>query len=370
MSLGPVLGMSLGAARRLAADVVELAHRLPCVWARVRDYSVEGWRARQVADLTKKLSAEAAAWVDTQVAAVLHKRGRTTISRLVAKALALFDPEAAAVAAEENAEQHRVRVDLDAPTLFDPDPANLGASAASGHAFVDATMDLADAADLENAVAGLAFELARDERYAYWPVERRRAKALGELGRRYTAGTGGEGSGVARVLHIYCHVDQGDLRGTGLVSVDNFGAVVPLELVDEWAQTPGTVVRPVKVIDLNTEITRTGYVPTALQHEQAVLLSGGTCVFPGCTRSAWHADTDHISAYDSGGQTSTRNLAKLCRGHHRLKTHGGWSYEQTSPGTYIWRSPLGMSFVRYPDGTFEQLPAKGRNETEDETRAA
>ncbi|OIJ25090.1 HNH endonuclease signature motif containing protein [Nocardioides luteus] len=152
--------------------------------------------------------------------------------------------------------------------------------------------------------------------------------------------------------------------------MDNFGALVPVERVDEWAQTPGTVVRPVKVIDLNSEITRAGYEPSALQHEQAVLLAGGTCVFPGCTRSAWHADTDHITAYDSGGKTSTRNLAKLCRSHHRLKTHGGWRYEQTSPGTYVWRSPLGRSFVRYPDGTLEQLGARSLNETEDGTRAA
>ncbi|MEU0314206.1 HNH endonuclease signature motif containing protein [Nocardioides sp. NPDC006273] len=353
MELGPVLGMPLGSVRRLAGDVMELAQRLPRVWARILDYSVEGWRARQVAELTKKLSPEAAGWVDAQVAPILHKRGRVTISRLVEKAFAMFDPEGAALAAEEKAEQFRVDVDLNAPTLFDEDPGRLGDGPATGHAHVDATMDLVDAADLENAVAAIARELSSDDRFAGWSVGRRRAKALGELARRYAADAGV--TDTARVLHLYCHVDQGDLRGTGLVSVDNFGAIVPIERVDEWALTPGTVVRPVKVIDLNAEITRDGYAPSATQHEQAALIAGGTCVYPGCTRSAWLADTEHLEAYDDGGQTASSNLAKTCRSHHRLKTFGGWTYTQPTPGTFVWRSPLGFEYVRFPDGTYEPL---------------
>ncbi|MFJ9390053.1 hypothetical protein ACIRON_14605 [Nocardioides sp. NPDC101246] len=353
MELGPVLGMSLGSVRRLAGDVVELAHRLPRTWARVLDYSVEGWRARQVADLTKKLSPEAVDWVDAQVAPVLHQRGRVTISRLVEKAFALFDPEAAALAAEEKADQFGVEVDLDAPMLFTEDPANLGDGAATGHAHVEATMDLADATDLENAVSAIARDLGNDDRYTGWSLGRRRAKALGELARGYTASA--ETSGTARVLHLYCHVDQGDLRGSGLVSVDNYGAIVPLERVDEWAMAPGTVVCPVKVIDLNTEISHEGYSPSSTQHEQAALIAGGTCVYPGCTRSAWLADTEHLEAYDDGGSTTTTNLAKTCRSHHRLKTFGGWTYTQPTPGTFIWRSPLGIEYARYPDGTYEQL---------------
>jgi hypothetical protein len=254
MELGPVLGMSLGSVRRLAGDVMELAQRLPRVWARVSDYSVEGWRARQVADLTKKLSPDAAGWVDAQIAPILHKRGRVTISRLVGKAFATFDPEGAALAAEESAEQFRVDVDLDAPTLFDEDAGRLGDGPVTGHAHVDATMDLADAADLENALAAIAKELGGDDRFAGWSLGRRRAKALGELARRYTAGN--SESGIARVLHLYCHVDQGDLRGTGLVSVDNYSAIVPVERVDEWALAPGTVVSTRDVPDPAGWLTR------------------------------------------------------------------------------------------------------------------
>lgn len=355
IALGPVLGTSIGSVRRLAGDVLELAHRLPRVWSRVREYSVAGWRARQVADSTRHLSPEAVAWVDAQIAPILHKRGRVTIDRLVKQALATFDPEAAALSAEEKAEQFDVKIDLNAATLFDEDPGGLGNGAATGHAYLDATMDLADAADLETAIAAIAEDMTHDDRYIGWSRGRRRAAALGELARRYTSSDPPSDDGTARVLHLYCHVDQGDLRGTGLVKVGNYGAVVPIERVHEWAMTPGTVVRPVKVIDLSVEMSRNGYVPSQTQHEQAVLRAGDTCAFPGCTCSARLTDTEHAQAYDTGGRTSSRNLAKVCRTHHRLKTFGGWTYTQPVPGTYLWLAPTGEQYVRLPDGTSFEL---------------
>lgn len=53
----------------------------------------------------------------------------------------------------------------------------------------------------------------------------------------------------------------------------------------------------------------------------------------------------HITPYlpaDQGGppdQTTPDNLAPLCRRHHRLKTHGRWTYTMPEPGIYLWRSP-------------------------------
>ena len=51
------------------------------------------------------------------------------------------------------------------------------------------------------------------------------------------------------------------------------------------------------------------------------------------------------------GQTSTDNLAPLCRLHHRMKTHGGWTYTTVEPGTYLWQSPHGHTWLRDPSGT-------------------
>jgi hypothetical protein len=72
---------------------------------------------------------------------------------------------------------------------------------------------------------------------------------------------------------------------------------------------------------------------------EAALLRDATCVFPGCTRGARGGDLDHIRSYDDGGppgQTSLANLAPLCRTHHRLKTHGGWSYARLADNHYLW----------------------------------
>jgi hypothetical protein len=69
-----------------------------------------------------------------------------------------------------------------------------------------------------------------------------------------------------------------------------------------------------------------------------------TCRFPGCRRSALLSDLDHAQSWESGGSTSLENLGALCRRHHRMKTHGGWSVESFSDGSCLWKSPAGKEF--------------------------
>ena len=69
-----------------------------------------------------------------------------------------------------------------------------------------------------------------------------------------------------------------------------------------------------------------------------------TCRFPGCRRSATLSDLDHAQSWDDGGSTSAENLGALCRRHHRLKTHDGWSVISNADGSCIWTSPLGKKF--------------------------
>ena len=90
-----------------------------------------------------------------------------------------------------------------------------------------------------------------------------------------------------------------------------------------------------------------------------VKLTRTTCAFPHCTRPAESADLDHTIEYsDTGppGQTSTDNLAPLCRHDHRAKTHPSpagtpWRYQGLSPGHWLWTSPLGKHYLVHPDGT-------------------
>lgn len=69
-----------------------------------------------------------------------------------------------------------------------------------------------------------------------------------------------------------------------------------------------------------------------------------TCRFPGCRRSAALSDLDHAQSWEEGGSTSAENLGALCRRHHRLKTHDGWSVTSSADGSCTWVSPLGKKF--------------------------
>jgi Domain of unknown function (DUF222) len=69
-----------------------------------------------------------------------------------------------------------------------------------------------------------------------------------------------------------------------------------------------------------------------------------TCRFPGCRRSAALSDLDHAQSWEKGGSTSAENLGALCRRHHRLKTHDGWSVTSHADGSCTWVSPLGKKF--------------------------
>lgn len=69
-----------------------------------------------------------------------------------------------------------------------------------------------------------------------------------------------------------------------------------------------------------------------------------TCRFPGCRRSATLSDLDHAQSWEEGGSTSAENLGALCRRHHRLKTHDGWSVNSHADGSCTWLSPLGKEF--------------------------
>jgi Domain of unknown function (DUF222)/HNH endonuclease len=70
-----------------------------------------------------------------------------------------------------------------------------------------------------------------------------------------------------------------------------------------------------------------------------------TCRFPGCRQPSYVADIDHAESWESGGRTSPENLGLLCRRHHRLKTHGGWTLESFPDGSCQWTSPLGKKYV-------------------------
>ncbi|MFE7845198.1 DUF222 domain-containing protein [Microbacterium sp. NPDC057407] len=75
-----------------------------------------------------------------------------------------------------------------------------------------------------------------------------------------------------------------------------------------------------------------------------------TCMAPGCGIPASGREIDHTQAWEHGGETTVTNLAPLCKGHHTVKHHGGWSVRQPTDGggAVEWRSPSGRRYLVQP----------------------
>jgi hypothetical protein len=381
--LATALGMSAGSGRNLLAQALELAHRLPRLWARVLNGSLAPWRARRVAEQTLHLTVEAADHVDRMLAPFAHKTGPVQTQRLVEEAIARFMPEHAAETRERAAEQRHVHIDTHQVSF-------------AGTARIDAEVDLADAVDLEDAVAAGA--AARAGCGSTETLDVRRSQALGDLARRQLAlGFQWEAATTAapttqqqmeprsaagsagptdprrfgrRQVVLYAHLTDEILRAGDPdtpVRVDGAGGAGGQQLltaaqVAAWCGDPTTarvVVKP--VVDLNAYQAVDGHeVPERIAEQ--VRLRDRTCVHPWCQRPASACDLDHIVPYvpmDQGGppgQTNPLNLAPLCRLHHRMKTHGRWTYAMTAPGTYQWRSPHNHTYLRDKSGTTDLTP--------------
>ena len=181
------IGRSTDAGRALVAAAVELKYRLPRCWARVQSGDLEAWRARRIAEATFNLSQEAAAFVDAQVAPFAHRIGIAALERLIAEAIARFMPDQAAEDAGKAADGRHFTIDHQQVSF-------------GGTSQITGELDLADALDLDTAVAKGAHELlalgSTDS------LDVRRSIAAGQLARNQlaldldrrttTAGGGGE----------------------------------------------------------------------------------------------------------------------------------------------------------------------------------
>ena len=141
-------------------------------WARLEAGELPAWRLAFIAERTLCLSPEAAAFVDAKVAAFAHKIGAAQLGRLIEEAKARFDPEQTEAERQAAAEAGH----------FDIALADVGVN---GRVRVDGDVDLADALDLEAAVAADAHQqlLAGSTE----SLDVRRAKAAGNLARNQPA---------------------------------------------------------------------------------------------------------------------------------------------------------------------------------------
>lgn len=68
------------------------------------------------------------------------------------------------------------------------------------------------------------------------------------------------------------------------------------------------------------------------------------CRFPGCRRPATQCDLDHLIPWPAG-PTDHRNIACLCRYHHRVKTHTSWQVTSRPGHVLEWTSPRGHTYT-------------------------
>jgi hypothetical protein len=363
MELSALLGRSLDSGRAYVGQVVELAYRLPKTWARVLAGRVPVWKALRIAESTRMLPEDAAGFVDRQLAPFAHGCSWAQIDRLVEEALVRYDPTAAEEKRQDAQETRHVDIDLD-QVGFD------------GTAGVSATLDVADALDLEAAVARRAKELGQlgcEESLAV-----RRAIALGEIARQDLSldlhtvdpDTGEITRTVpGRKTELILHLNAADLTTAAgdagvadgaQAAVGRFAntrtPISPVQ-IKAWLGTPGTSVLVRPVIDLNGHQPVDSYeIPDRIRRE--VTLRDHHCTYPYCTRPAERCDLDHNVPHTHGGPTCRCNLNPKCRGHHRYKTSGQATCRTLSPGTYLWTLPSGLYLVD-PTGTHDLTPRPG-----------
>ncbi|WP_141267249.1 HNH endonuclease signature motif containing protein [Pimelobacter simplex] len=351
MELVAVLGRSPDGGRVYVGRVLECAWRLPQVYASVVAGRLAPWRAERIAEATRPLCREAAAFVDRQLFNATGV-GWAQLERLIAEAVIRFDPE---------------RYEAERAAASDHRYVEVGAPDTNGLVPIDGLVDAADGADLDQAIARRATLLGRLGNEASLDV--RRSQALGDLARNdLTLDLGPDGAPSRRAV-LNVHITDATLAGSNAVGRWD-QQPVSAEQIREWLTQPGMSVTVRPVIDVAGHVPVTAYeIPD--RHRQQVELRDHTCRFPYCTRAAMRCDLDHATPHGRGGPTCPCNLVPLCRRHHRAKTHSQWRYQVTTIGTYVWRSPSGFRFevshrgthaVEHSDGADDPAPGVYRQQ--------
>jgi hypothetical protein len=298
------VGMTTDAGKRYLGHALELRYRLPRLWAQVIGGGLPAWKARRVADHTagQGLTVEAARYVDRHVAPVAHKIGPVQTERLVEEAIARFMPETAEETRRRAADGRHFTVDHDQVSF-------------AGTSYVHGELDLADALDLDAAVAGRAAVLA--DLGCPESLGVRRAMAIGELARRQLALDLKPDSEEPparkrprRAVTLFLHLHQSALEGAGGVGrVENTRSPVTVDQIRAWCGNTDAQITVKPVQDLADHVHVEAYeVPGRIA--EPVALRDLACVFPWCTRPARRlrpdqhgCDCDHNRPHTQGGAT-------------------------------------------------------------------
>ncbi len=165
------IGVGTETGKHYLGHALELRYRLPRLWARVMSGDLPAWKARRVAaeTISAALSPEAAGFVDGHVAPVAHKIRPAQLDRVVDEAIGRCMPETAEKRRRQAADGRHFTIEANQVSF-------------TGTSLVSGELDLADALDLEDAIGGIAAQLA--DVGSTESLDVRRAVAAGERARR------------------------------------------------------------------------------------------------------------------------------------------------------------------------------------------
>lgn len=346
--------------RATMADVLDLRHRLPRVWALVLELACETWVATKVARMARRLDREQVVLVDTAVAAAIAGQSPGRVLA-IAEAKVIEADLAAHTARLDEARRRRgvwvSRTDLE-----------------TGSRSVFARVEPGDAAWIDAMVERIADALAArpDVLRHHHPDlpaalddltrDQLRAIAFGWLARPddvqklLSAADAEVGRTPQHQAVVYLHLHESAVAGTaeGVARVEGLGPML-LEQVTRLLGHAQVTIKP--VIDLAEHISVNAYeFPTRVSERTRLRCVGD--VFPYAVNTATvtgRYDDDHATPYDPGGppgQTGDHNLAPMARSHHRAKTHRGYRLRQVDDATYLWTTPHGLHRLVDHTGTY------------------
>ncbi|HEU5487096.1 MAG TPA: DUF222 domain-containing protein [Microlunatus sp.] len=409
--LGMARGVHVLSARAVAADVLDLRHRLPRSWDVFLAGRVDAWLVRRVASMTRELSLAAVAVVDPAAAAALAGEAPGRVLSIVEAKVIEADPAA-----------HQAKVEAEKRRRF----VSLTRTDETGLRHVIARVTAGDAAYVDAVVSRVADILAERPDHADAPRDLLRSMAFGWLARpaellrlllehtdpdvadeaqtdpepapapdpdpepdpepepdvepelpralAFPADLLGALSRInpdrlrpRAVLYVHLHeaavTGAGSLKGGaqdgapagGVARVEGLGPHSLAQLTELLGHTR-VAVQP--VIDLRDQISVNRYEHPTRVRERIHLRHPGD-VFPHACRVTRKLDLDHRIAYRSTGppgQTGTRNGQPLGRTGHRAKTHLGYQCTALPDGAILWRSPHGLHRLVDHHGTHRLDP--------------
>lgn len=360
--------------RSAMADVLDLRHRLPRVWAVVRGLRAEVWVARRVAVMSRELDCDAVGLVDAAVAVAIAGGSASRVLEIARAKVIEADP--AAHAARVAAEKRRRFVWLSRTDEFGLRQVIARVSAGDAvqvDAMVDLVADVLAARGDESGkdvlraqalgwlarpaeLLGLLLEAQQDhptdhptddpadDPAAEDPAEGGRvgSRALALTTDAVVALRSVDPARLRPQATLYVHLHHAALLPGhgGVARVEGIGPVLAEQVVEFLGHCQVTV-KP--VIDLVGRVSVDAYEHPEWLKERTLLRTPGD-VFPHATTLSRRVDHDHVLEYQPHGppgQTGDHNTGPLGRRHHRAKTHRGYQVRCVRPGEYLWRTPHG-----------------------------